>query len=166
MYNQVIAAIRAVDPTTAVYVEPSPFTYEIGALLGRPLVMGTIDDPNIVLAVHNYCLGSATAGICGWIAGSLADNAQAYSVEHQIPMFMNEFGASDLSSDLTAGMDAAARTWLDDQPGYLPPVQIGEVIRGAGIGEVVESRCPAYAVGDVVTTLTGFQEYVDRKSVV
>ena len=57
------------------------------------------------------------------------------------------------------GMDAAARTWLDDQPGYLPPVQIGEVIRAAGIGEVVESRCPAYAVGDVVTTLTGFGEY-------
>ena len=52
------------------------------------------------------------------------------------------------------GMDAAARTWLDDQPGYLPPVQIGEVIRGAGIGEVVESRCPAYAVGDEIGTVT------------
>jgi NADPH-dependent curcumin reductase CurA len=58
------------------------------------------------------------------------------------------------------GMDAAARTWLDDQPSYLPPVQLGEVIRAAGIGEVVASRCDAYAVGDVVTTLTGFQEYV------
>jgi NADPH-dependent curcumin reductase CurA len=58
------------------------------------------------------------------------------------------------------GIDAAARTWLNDQPGYLPPVQLGEVIRAAGIGEVVESRCDAYAVGDVVTTLTGFQEYV------
>lgn len=58
------------------------------------------------------------------------------------------------------GIDAAARTWLNDQPGYLPPVQIGEVIRAAGIGEVVESRCDAYAVGDVVTTLTNFQEYV------
>ena len=58
------------------------------------------------------------------------------------------------------GIDAAARTWLDDQPGYLPPVQLGEVIRAAGIGEVVASRCDAYAVGDVVTTLTGFQEYV------
>ena len=58
------------------------------------------------------------------------------------------------------GMDAAARTWLNDQPGYLPPVQLGEVIRAAGIGEVVASRCDAYAVGDVVTTLTGFQEYV------
>ena len=58
------------------------------------------------------------------------------------------------------GIDAAARTWLDDQPGYLPPVQLGEVIRAAGIGEVVASRCDAYAVGDVVTTLTGFQDYV------
>lgn len=58
------------------------------------------------------------------------------------------------------GLDAAARTWLNDQPGYLPPVQLGEVIRAAGIGEVIASRCDAYAVGDVVTTLTGFQEYV------
>jgi NADPH-dependent curcumin reductase CurA len=57
------------------------------------------------------------------------------------------------------GMDAAVRTWLDDQPGYLPPVGIGEVIRAAGIGRVVESRCAAYSVGDIVTTLTGFSEY-------
>ena len=57
------------------------------------------------------------------------------------------------------GLDAAVRTWLNDQPGYLPPVALGEVIRSAGIGEVVESRCGAYKVGDIVTTLTGFQEY-------
>lgn len=58
------------------------------------------------------------------------------------------------------GLDAAVRTWLNDQPSYLPPVQLGEVIRAAGIGEVVASRCDAYTVGDIVTTLTGFQEYV------
>ena len=58
------------------------------------------------------------------------------------------------------GMDAAARTWLDGQPGYLPALELGDVIRAAGIGEVVASRCDAYKVGDVVTTLTGFQEYV------
>lgn len=58
------------------------------------------------------------------------------------------------------GLDAAVRTWLNDQPSCLPPVQLGEVIRAAGIGEVVASRCDAYAVGDVITTLTGFQEYV------
>jgi NADPH-dependent curcumin reductase CurA len=58
------------------------------------------------------------------------------------------------------GVDAAVRTWLDDQRGYLPPVQLGEVVRAAGVGEVVATRCDAYAVGDVVTTLSGFQEYV------
>jgi NADPH-dependent curcumin reductase CurA len=58
------------------------------------------------------------------------------------------------------GLDAAVRTWLNNQPGYLPPVALGEVIRAAGVGEVVESRCPAYQVGDIVTTLTGFQDYV------
>ena len=57
------------------------------------------------------------------------------------------------------GVDAAVRTWLDDQPSYLPPVGLGEVIRAAGIGEVVASRCDAYEVGDLVTTLSGFQEY-------
>ncbi|ORW89208.1 NADP-dependent oxidoreductase [Mycobacterium sp. IEC1808] len=57
------------------------------------------------------------------------------------------------------GLDAAVRTWLNDQPGYLPPVQLGDVIRAAGIGEVVATRCDAFEVGDVVTTLTGFQEY-------
>ena len=56
------------------------------------------------------------------------------------------------------GIDAAVRTWLNDQRGYLPPVELGEVIRAAGVGEVIATRCDAYAVGDVVTTLTGFQE--------
>ena len=27
------------------------------------------------------------------------------------------------------GIDAAARTWLDGEPGYLPPLQLGEVVR-------------------------------------
>ena len=53
------------------------------------------------------------------------------------------------------GIDAAVRTWLDDKPGYLPPVQLGEPIRAAGIGEVVDIALHAYAMGDVVTTLTG-----------
>lgn len=58
-----------------------------------------------------------------------------------------------------AGMDAAARTWLDDRPGYLPPVEIGEVVRAATVAEVVATRCDAYREGQVVTTLGGLQEY-------
>lgn len=57
------------------------------------------------------------------------------------------------------GIDAAARTWLDGEPGYLPVLELGDVVRVAGIGEVVETRCDAYKVGDVVTTLTGLQDY-------
>ncbi len=56
------------------------------------------------------------------------------------------------------GIDAAVRTWLEDQPGYLPPVQLGDVVRAATVGEIVASRCDAYAVGDVVTSLGGFAE--------
>ena len=56
------------------------------------------------------------------------------------------------------GIDAAVRTWLDGQGGYLPPLELGEPIRAAGVGEVVATRCDAYEVGQVVTTLTGFQE--------
>ncbi len=109
MYNQVIAAIRAVDPITAIFAEPTAAIFELGTLLGRPLVMGRIDDANVVMAVHNYCYGSATTGICGWIAATVADSVHAYSVQHQIPVFMGEFGASDVTSDLIAAMDAADR---------------------------------------------------------
>ncbi|MGL4298967.1 MAG: NADP-dependent oxidoreductase, partial [Candidatus Neomicrothrix subdominans] len=56
-------------------------------------------------------------------------------------------------------IDAAVRTWLDDQPGYLPPVQLGEVVRAATVGEVVATNCEGYQVGDVVTTLGGFSDY-------
>ena len=36
------------------------------------------------------------------------------------------------------GVDAAARTWLDDRPGYLPPVQLGDPVRASTVGEVAE----------------------------
>jgi len=57
-------------------------------------------------------------------------------------------------------IDATIRTWMDDAPGYLPPIGIGEMIRSGGAGEVIESRSDRYAVGDLVSGLTGWQEYV------
>ena len=56
-------------------------------------------------------------------------------------------------------IDATIRTWMDDAPGYLPPIELGGVVRGAGAGVVVESRTPRYAVGDVVVGMTGWQEW-------
>lgn len=57
------------------------------------------------------------------------------------------------------GVDAAVRTWLDDRPGYLPPVQLGDAIRASTVGEIVATRCDSYEVGDIVTTLGSFSDF-------
>src|SRR6202789_2816087 len=57
-------------------------------------------------------------------------------------------------------IDPTIRTWMDDAPGYLPPIGIGDVIRGSGAGVVVESRNEYYHEGDFVFGMTGWQEWV------
>ena len=37
-------------------------------------------------------------------------------------------------------IDPTIRTWMDDAPGYLPPIAIDEVVRSGGVGEVVERK--------------------------
>ena len=49
---------------------------------------------------------------------------------------------------------------MADIPQYMPPVQLGEVMRALGLAEVVESRHPSYKKGDKLLGLTGLQEYV------
>jgi NADPH-dependent curcumin reductase CurA len=56
-------------------------------------------------------------------------------------------------------IDPTIRTWMDDRPGYLPPLALGEVVRGAGIAEVTVSRSDRYAVGDLVYGMTGWQDW-------
>jgi len=56
-------------------------------------------------------------------------------------------------------IDPTIRTWMDDRPGYMPPIALGDVVRGGGIGEVVESTSARYAVGDLVFGMTGWQDY-------
>lgn len=57
-------------------------------------------------------------------------------------------------------LDPAMRGWLNDVRSYLPPVQIGEVMRAAVTGTVVESNHPDFAVGDAVAGTLGVTEYV------
>ena len=57
-------------------------------------------------------------------------------------------------------LDPTNRVWMTDQPGYLPPVQIGEVMRSGGLGRIVESNSPKYKVGQLVNGFTGWQDYV------
>jgi NADPH-dependent curcumin reductase CurA len=57
-------------------------------------------------------------------------------------------------------IDPTIRTWMNDAPGYLPPIAIGDVIRSGGTGVVVESNSSRYKVGDIVAGITGWQEWV------
>ena len=56
-------------------------------------------------------------------------------------------------------IDPTIRTWMDDRPGYLPPIGVGDVVRGAGLAEVVESRSDRYNPGDLVFGMTGWQDF-------
>ena len=56
-------------------------------------------------------------------------------------------------------VDPTNRTWIGEEPTYLPPVAIGEVMRALGLGEVVESKNGDYPVGSLVTGLTGWQDF-------
>ena len=67
-------------------------------------------------------------------------------------------------------VDPAMRGWVNDVPNYLPPVEIGAVMRSLAVGEVVASRHPEYREGETVSGFFGWQRFavcdgseVDRK---
>lgn len=55
--------------------------------------------------------------------------------------------------------EPAMRGWMEDKPNYMPPVGLGEVMRGSTCGEVVESKLEGFARGDLVTGFLGWQEW-------
>jgi NADPH-dependent curcumin reductase CurA len=64
-----------------------------------------------------------------------------------------------LVKTLYLSLDPAMRGWMNEGKSYIPPVGIGEVMRAGGVGRVVASNNPAFAVGDAVTGSLGVQEY-------
>jgi NADPH-dependent curcumin reductase len=55
--------------------------------------------------------------------------------------------------------DPAQRGWITDSSNYVQQVAIGDTMRAAAAGVVIESRNEAYAVGDQVMGVFGWQEY-------
>ncbi|WP_428310520.1 NADP-dependent oxidoreductase [Hydrocarboniphaga sp.] len=58
------------------------------------------------------------------------------------------------------GFDPSQKGWMENYGGYVAPMHIGDVMRGTGIGEVVESRNPAIPVGTLLSGMTGWSEYL------
>lgn len=56
-------------------------------------------------------------------------------------------------------LDPAMMGWMTgDTDSYIPPVELGEVMRSSGIGEVVSSKHRDFEVGDQVMGMFGWQE--------
>ena len=64
-----------------------------------------------------------------------------------------------LVQNLYLSIDPTNRAWIGEEPTYLPPVGIGEVMRAVGLGRVLESNSEDYPEGALVTGLVGWQEY-------
>ena len=56
-------------------------------------------------------------------------------------------------------LDPAMRGWMRNVRSYIPPVQLGEVMRAGSVGKVVASRNGRFAVGETVTGMGGIQQY-------
>lgn len=64
-----------------------------------------------------------------------------------------------LLKTLYLSIDPAMRVWLSAAPGYVEPVAIGEVMRGACIAQVRHSADDRFVEGDFVQARTGWQTH-------
>lgn len=56
-------------------------------------------------------------------------------------------------------LDPYMRGRMNAGPSYAPPVEVGEVMEGGTVNEVVESNISGFAPGDLVFAMTGWQEF-------
>jgi len=64
-----------------------------------------------------------------------------------------------LCRNLTVSVDPYLRLKMYDRRSYTPPLQIGELIPGSAVAEVIESRAEGFAPGDHVAIYGGWQQY-------
>ncbi len=77
-------------------------------------------------------------------------------VEAEVP----EPGEGQFTVEVThLSIDPAMRGWMNEGHSYVPPVEIGEVMRALALGRVVASAHPEFAEGDLVQGVFGVQEH-------
>ena len=64
-----------------------------------------------------------------------------------------------LLRNIYLSLDPYMRVRMNAGQSYARPVDVGEVMEGRAVGEVLESKLPGYEVGDIVFAPIGWQEY-------
>ena len=60
--------------------------------------------------------------------------------------------------NLFMSVDPYMRGRMNERQSYVPPFEIGKVLEGGAVGEVIASRVDEFKVGDVVTSRYGWRE--------
>ena len=63
-----------------------------------------------------------------------------------------------LVRNLFMSVDPYMRGRMNERQSYVPPFEIGKVLEGGAVGEVIESRSGEFTVGDIVTSKYGWRE--------
>ncbi|KAF2133052.1 NADP-dependent leukotriene B4 12-hydroxydehydrogenase [Dothidotthia symphoricarpi CBS 119687] len=81
------------------------------------------------------------------------------SKQHPIPSASSLQDGEVLFQTLYASLDPAMRGWLNPTRSYVPPVEIGAVMRGNGIGIIIASKSSKFPVGSYALGMCGWSEY-------
>jgi len=57
-------------------------------------------------------------------------------------------------------VEPAMKGWMEARVDYVAPLHIGDIMRGHGVGCVLESRHPDFAVGEMVSGALGWRRYL------
>lgn len=69
-----------------------------------------------------------------------------------------------LVRNLYLSVDPAMRGWITGQRTYVDGIQVGDLMRGACVGQIVESKKPGYEAGELVVGGFDWQDYVATES--
>jgi NADPH-dependent curcumin reductase CurA len=83
--------------------------------------------------------------------------------QHSVPSSSSLKDGEVLFQTLYLSLDPAMRGWLNPTRSYIPPVEIGAVMRGSGIGLIVASKSSKFPVGTYATAMCGWSEYAVLK---
>ncbi|QFU76202.1 NADP-dependent oxidoreductase [Halioglobus maricola] len=64
-----------------------------------------------------------------------------------------------LVKTLMLGFDASQRVWMEEADSYMPAVELGDVMRATGVGQVIASENEDLPTGTLVQGLVGWQDY-------
>ena len=60
---------------------------------------------------------------------------------------------------LYLSLDPTQRIWMSDMDQYMPPVELGQVMRGGTIVVIEQANHPDFAAGDLIRGYWGWQDY-------